>query len=126
MHITLNGGRTIALARLEQSLTYGGLLAGRPTEKTDAMQIRALLAEVQRHLHEGARPVLLSPAGSPLAHVTSIAFFRSDALAKPGSEPYSSLAVVWFQDAFGPPIAEEVLVQIKALDWESLARDWNW
>lgn len=126
MKITLNTGRRIALTRIEQELTYLGVLAGRKGDEMDARHTQAALAAAQAQLHEDARPVLLKPAKTPLANVTCVGFLHSDELLKPDSEPYSSLAIVWFQDDFGLPIAEEALAQIKALDWESLARDWNW
>jgi hypothetical protein len=47
-------------------------------------------------------------------------------LNRPGSEPYSSLAVAWFQNEFAMPIDAEVLNQIRKIDWERHAKDWNW
>jgi hypothetical protein len=38
----------------------------------------------------------------------------------------SSLEVVWFQDAFGPPIGADVLALLKAIDWKGLAVDWSY
>jgi hypothetical protein len=37
----------------------------------------------------------------------------------------SSLSLVWFQDDFALPIDPLILDMIKAVDWESLARDWE-
>jgi hypothetical protein len=61
-----------------------------------------------------------------LPAVACIGHFDSGALKRPGSEPYSSLVVVWFQDRFAAPIDADVRVQIERLDWEGLAKDWIW
>ncbi len=58
--------------------------------------------------------------------VACLGHFDSGELKRPGSEPYSSLVVVWFQNRFAAPIDPGVLTQIERLDWEGLARDWIW
>lgn len=61
-----------------------------------------------------------------LPAVTCVAVFESDKLAKPDSEPYSSLTVIWFQEDFALPLDAQVLAHIQSLDWETLATDWIW
>jgi len=61
-----------------------------------------------------------------LPAITCIADFQSGELARPGSEPFSSAAVVWFQEEFGHSVSEMVLAGIKSMDWESVAKDWMW
>lgn len=59
-----------------------------------------------------------------LSGVTCIAEFRSGELKKPGSEVFSSLAIMWFQDEFALPIDTGVESAIEQIDWENLATDW--
>ena len=84
------------------------------------------MEEAHGLVHEGWNPVMLAHTGPHLPAVTCIGEFHSGEFAKPDSEPYSSLVVVWFQDAFSPAVSETVVAQIEALDWEKLARDWIW
>lgn len=44
--------------------------------------------------------------------------FDSGELNRRDSVPYSSLAIVWFQDDFALPIDASVQAQIERLDWE--------
>ncbi len=47
---------------------------------------------------------------------------------EPARDPlqdYSVLTVIWFQDDFAFPIDPQVLEQIRALDWEQLAQDFE-
>jgi len=61
-----------------------------------------------------------------LPAVVCVAVFDSGELAKPGSEPMSSLTLIWFQDEFALPVDAGVLAHIQALDWETLAVEWCW
>lgn len=128
MRITLKSGRAVSLSELHQSGTYAGLLAGKPDARINQDVIEDLLGQASRYNVAGAEPQLLAPAQmeTRLPSVACIAVLQSGELQRPGSEPYSSAVVVWFQDDFGPPIAAPVLEQIKELDWESIARDWIW
>ena len=126
MRISLNTGRQIALVYLQQSLTYHGVLAGRPTPESDMRHTGRLLREAGNLVADDARPVLLTPDSAPVENVSCIGTFQSGPLAKKGSDPYSSLVVAWFQKDFAMPISESAIAQIRALDWEALARDWNW
>ncbi len=61
-----------------------------------------------------------------LPAVVCVAVFNSGELAKPDSEPMSSLTLIWFQDDFALPVDAEVLAHIQSLNWEALATDWCW
>ena len=157
MQLALRSGRTIKLVRLQQSLTYAGLLLGQPHRRHNAALIARLLEEARRLEYGGHPPYLVPPVvtafeprrPSPrvlralgarprlavdgeefheferLPAVASMGVFDSGELQRSGSrEPYSSLIVVWFQDLFGPPIAEPVRTHIEGLDWERLAMAW--
>jgi hypothetical protein len=157
MELVLRSGRKIALARLDQSRTYEGLLAGEPHREDNDKIVERLVDKAHRleaigepHLivpvrtafqarrpsHRvlraiGARPRLVTDPGQfrdyeRLPAIASMGVFDSGPLHRAGSEPFSSLTLAWFQDAFGPPVADPVRSQIEALDWERLAKDWCW
>jgi hypothetical protein len=158
MNITLNSGREIRLARLEQWRTYAGVLAGMPNREMNGRVIEDARAQALQHGLQGAAPVLLPPRVIPieprphsaeylrrtgltaeqsaardqqrhyeqLPAVVCVAVFDSDGLNKPDAEPMSSLTLFWFQDEFALPVDAEVLAQIQALDWETLATEWCW
>jgi hypothetical protein len=158
MQITLTTNRTISLVRLNQSLTYRGLLAGIPYREGNQHYIERALEKAHALCMEGLEPHLIPPVATPvpwgapptaylertgltaeqhqaqwqarhhetLPAVTCIGAFDSDELNRPGSEPYSSMVIVWFQDEFAAPIDLGVQAQIERLDWEWLAKDWIW
>jgi len=137
--IALETGRSIALARLEQWRTYQGLLCGKPTRAKNDEKILGVI-EAAKTICAAGDPHLIRPgrktiagdaergtmAGELLPATTCIALFNSTALARLDSEPYSSMAVVWFQEEFALPIEDEVLGLIRRIDWENHAVDWNW
>jgi hypothetical protein len=61
-----------------------------------------------------------------LPAVACIGAFDSGELKRAGSEPFSSLVIVWFQDNFAMPIDAAVHAQIEQIDWEGQAKDWMW
>lgn len=61
-----------------------------------------------------------------LPAVACIGVFDSAGLNMPGSEPYSSMTIVWFQKEFALPIDDGVLSQIRRRDWDAQAMDWIW
>ena len=127
MRVHLRSGRTIALSRLEQWPTYYGVLCGRPNARINEGFITQALDQARERNPNGAEPFLLAPpAGDLLPRVSCIATFDSGELARPGSEPYSSLTVVWFHEEFGVPAGGKVMEQLSTIDWEVLAFDWCW
>lgn len=40
--------------------------------------------------------------------------------------PYSALTLIWCQDDFALPVAEDVLMEIRCLEWGPMAEDWTW
>jgi len=117
----------IELVRLEQSRTYYGVLAGKLFPTVRPRRIEDALERARKDSLEGTEPLLLAPPeGLELPEVTTIATFDSGELKRAGSEPYSSLTVVWFQEGFGVEVGERVLGQLREVDWEGLAKDWIW
>ena len=148
----LSSGREISLATLHQSHTYAGVLCGLPRETSNnESPIQSAIALASQLFPLGGdRPVILPPmmqrvtvrnrrwvegdifiAESDstevdfLPPVVSIGSFDSSP-ARDHSESNSSLVVIWFQSAFGPPEAGYVMREISILTWDTLAIDWTW
>jgi len=148
--IQLNSGRVVQLEELNQRFTYEGLQGGVPTSKMNQEIIeRALNRAVSPFLKEG--PLLIQPvevaieasdlelespkwkwkredSGEParIPDILCEGRFESSSPVHDTSQDGSSLVIVWFQNAFALPIDPEIVEQIKAIDWESAAHDWEW
>jgi hypothetical protein len=143
--LTLATGREIVLTRLRQQHTYAGLLEGYPDSDMNDREIEATLADARSWCFEGAHPLLIPPArrdflrvpgdmASPrsrrrtpewLPMVSSIATFRSSP-ARDRAMHGSTLTMAWFQAEFGPPVSQDIVSAIAALDWDAHASDFEW
>ncbi len=133
-----HSGRKLRLSRFYQYPTYGGLLAGLPQARDSSVEEAARTAKQMfggdgeallvlrprlkrlppsRHYHPA-----FPPARLPL--VASIALFDSTA-AVDDQAFRSSAVVIWFQDHFGLPSEEHLLMQLRDLDWVAHAWDWD-
>jgi hypothetical protein len=141
-------GRTITLDSLDQHRTHAGLLEGTPNALMNNSNIEWALRQAERRCIDGAKPQLLAPqrrdycrepgdmdelvARRPhhipewLPNVWCIGSFTSSVTSRNPDMHMSTLTVVWFQDEFAMPILEPALGQLLALDWESLATDFEY
>lgn len=144
--LKLEGGRVIRLVSIRQIGTHAGVLCGGPRsvpEFNDHLvkgAIGYLARELECKESEIAvlPPLLLrsiekKPAGEPgpeeiavdyLPPVRTLATFDSSPLDP--AEMFSTLAVLWFQNAWGLPEAGYVTQQLRLLDWDRLATDGSW
>jgi hypothetical protein len=141
--LTLNSGRSITLARLNQVRTYAGLLEGTPNADSNSMIIEGSTRNAQK-LANGALQVIAPPrrdyfrqAGDMsgiasrkrgwipewLPMITCIGSFESIGNLRDPNMDLSVLTIVWYQDEFALPILEPALSQILALDWEATAKE---
>lgn len=129
--IVLASGRIISLRAIEQQITYLGLLDGTPTTEGNARLIASVhreaterwgnvyvIAPVERSI-EHALDVI--PDAALLPDVCVVAYFVSDEPVHTGDR--SSLALLWYQDDWALPIAEDILAPIRDLDWDNHAVD---
>lgn len=133
--IRLTSGRVIELRDLHLSLTYGGLLEGRPTEDVNRSVVdhavrKAELAHPGWPVHV-VPPVCDYPDVPPdsfgsraetMPSVTCVGWFEDTAIA-PDADPAwgrSWLTVVWFQAEASLDGIEAVL---SGLAWDELAQD---
>lgn len=141
--IELSTGRLIYGTSLQQNLTYEGLIEGYPNSRVN----QELLDSLEQRLRQQSSAYHIVPA-SPrkylrrpgdldriismdppfevacLPRVTSVARFECSAGLTDNPDYNSELTVSWFQDEFGLP-TEAVEAQLRALDWEQLARDYD-
>lgn len=127
------------MGRLSQWRTYEGLLAGIPDKEMNQRRIGDLLDEARRLAFAGCNAFLIQPVvkvrelqrrgekvvEERLPAISCLARFDSTSLTT-SDEPYSSLVVAWFQEAFGLPADPDILGQIAGIDWERHAVEWNW
>jgi len=136
--ITLNSGIEISLVCLFQYRAYAGFLEGVPSREMNAGIIAKAVRYAEEKLWMGGTPHVLTPpeipSGKPdhprtpirIPLVASLATFDAMVPARDPGADCSSLRVVWFQDALGPPTQASVLQQFRKLDWQALATDGSW
>ncbi len=66
MKISLNSGREITLAHLEQWRSYAGVLAGMPNRAMNDRVIEAVRSRALHHCLEGTAPYLVPPRVTPI------------------------------------------------------------
>jgi hypothetical protein len=138
--IALRSGRSLWLRELRQSRTYESLLAGTPDDELnqwvmDRARTEALGGAV------GQEPYLVSPnvrtriqeawhdiparEYCALPATVCIGQFTSFQPARDKDRHASELVIIWFQDEFAFPIDPAVREQIRAIDWEKHAVDFD-
>ncbi|MER7894894.1 hypothetical protein ABTX62_01755 [Streptomyces sp. NPDC096046] len=135
--LVLASGRSVDLADLRLSSTYGDMLEGYPCKPLNDLRIRGLLLAAERS--RPGTPVHLVPprreypdqyAGGlgpveVLPAVACLGTFHSAAL-DPARDPVayrSRLTVVWFQSTPRLPSGCDTEPALRDLDWTGLARD---
>ncbi|MBD0423486.1 hypothetical protein H0H10_30760 [Streptomyces sp. TRM S81-3] len=137
--IVLASGRSVDLAELRLTSTYGGLLEGYPCKPVNDLRIKALLGTAERafpntpvHLVPPPREYPDQYAGAfgrveVLPSVACVGLFSSTAL-DPANDPVlyrSGLTVVWFQPTPYVPSACAAEPALRDVDWPALARDFE-
>lgn len=130
MRLQLESDIVIELIELHQSLEYEGLLEGLPTRERNESAIRALVGElgvgtlVIQPTQEPIDFAGLYPFGEPakLPPIRCIGRFTSRDHLDPDAD-YSELTVLWWQQEFGLPSDEAVLLPLRRMDWARYAID---
>jgi hypothetical protein len=135
--LVLASGRSVDLAELRFSSTYGDLPAGYPCKPVNDLRIARLVRAAERarpgtpvHLVPPAREYPDQYAGGlgpveVLPPVACLGTFQSTAL-DPARDPVayrSRLVVVWFQATPRLPSGCDAEPALRDLDWAALARD---
>jgi hypothetical protein len=134
--VVLATGRSVDLAEVRFTSTYGGL-DGYPCKPYNDLVIKGLLSATERSFP--TTPVHLVPPPREYPHhfpgaygpveilppVACVGSFRSAPL-HPVHDPalsYSALTVVWFQRTTRIPHDCDAETSLRGVDWEGLARD---
>ena len=134
--LVLQNGRQIEVIYLKQWSTYAGLIMGTPHRKMN----EEMIAGAIRELGKNAPHYLVSPRRTPivlrggrrhrkyeaLPGTTCVARFASIDPARDQGADGSELWIIWFQPQFAFPIEPSVQREIEAVDWESLAEDYEY
>lgn len=147
-------GRKLTMKRLEQSLTYAGLIEGVPNKKTNDWRIEHDLRRAARDGQIVGEPYLIPPQRRDylrepgdmdvlreqkshypkelerdpewLPLICCIGYFESIKAARDPKMDGSCLTIVWYQDDYALPINDKILQTLKQLDWDRLAFDYEW
>ncbi|VTR92623.1 Uncharacterized protein OS=Cystobacter violaceus Cb vi76 GN=Q664_31220 PE=4 SV=1 [Gemmata massiliana] len=135
---TNRAGRQLRLDQLRQWYVYVGLIEGLPTAERNAHSIQSVVTnERGRGGHE---PFLITPEeraigyegrytfGTPsaLPSTVCVAQFRSLRPTRDTNCDGSELTIIWFQHEWAFPIDPGVREQIRAIDWDQHAHDFDW
>jgi hypothetical protein len=136
--VGVDASRKVHLYRIYQSRSYEGALFGRPDRASNRRVIEHALAFARQRLKFRGSPTLIPvrPAGGSvygaadgnerLPDILCIGEFMWARPVRDVSCMYSSATFVWFQDRFAPPVAPDVLAQLREVDWTLVAQDWSW
>jgi uncharacterized protein (TIGR02996 family) len=137
--VKLRTGRQLVMRELRQWNFYEGWLAGGPTSQWNREAVERLVAEERQRW--GAEPYLIQPVERPverknyphhnepfglLPTIACVGRLVSFQPAKDQSRHASELIVIWFQHEFAFPIDPGVREQIRAIDWDQHATDFDW
>lgn len=135
--IELNCGREVRIDAIRQWIAYSGHLEGAPNPMLNEWMLKRIIKDAREQLDHD--PFLIPPKATPVptrrthpdpdpntARLPSIACVAHLFSYEPASDPKmdcSDLIVIWFQEHYAFPIAEEAERALKAIDWARLARD---
>jgi hypothetical protein len=129
MKIQIQDDREISLTSLYQGAIYTGLLEGLPTRQMNERIIHSY-QEKSRKLFPNSPVFLIEPSQTPIEYhrkypfgdpaslpsIACVARFESSAFDNDGLH-YTELAIVWFQREFALPIDDDILKEMKNINW---------
>jgi hypothetical protein len=127
----LKDGRQIFLDAFFESKTYAGLLEGSPNASVNRDMLNSPPAIVSRiwpkepHITLGL-DFYSSRLHEKLPTVLCLGQFISYKPASDQKKMGSSLVIIWFQDEIFPLLRDANADWLKDIDWNLLARDFDW
>jgi hypothetical protein len=127
--IKLDCGRTVYLSNFHYTRTYGGLLDGQPDKRLHSRILEDARGDGTQGKHlippevdesDPDHPRL--PSTQLTAHLTCLDPIDENYMA-------SDLTVVWFMndETFeARPVADVIAESVRGIDWNLLARDFDW
>ncbi len=131
--VSLIDGRVISADLIWATLTYSGLIEGRPDEDFNSGIVASISNFAERNYHQKAviiPPTITSRSNGErvwpeLPTVKVVAHFTSDIPVKDADAFGSMLVIGWFQDKVEPLISLDVRPMIEAVEWALHAEDWS-
>jgi len=151
-NITLDSGRKITLETLVQSRTYAGLMLGAPSKESNDWHLERAFDQARALRKLNIEPYLVPPERRDyriepgdmddvleqqqdrppesrhvpewLPEVECIGVFNSLDPARDMTMDASTLIIIWYQDDFG--IDPKAVAQIRTIDWDQHATDWEY
>jgi hypothetical protein len=126
LEVTLASGRSISCWKCIVAYTYEGFMIRTPSEQVNEIMLRAARRDAERLFGDWPVHILhpeRRPDGIDYPPVRVIAEFTSSPMDK--EMHLSSLVIAWFQSSHSPLVGDEVRDQLIAIDWESLAVDYE-
>jgi hypothetical protein len=112
---------------LEFRETYAGLIEGRPSDELNEKYKRQHVESIRKRGHPATHviepPLVGGARQGRLPYVACAASLDSDAFD--GESMASCLLVIWWQDELEGDIVGIVERQVRDLDWESLAKNYD-
>ena len=145
--ITLQCGRDIILEDLWQQQTYAGLIEGIPFPKINDGNIQRAIDTAKKLCEINAKPYLIEPVRRDylrepgdmkdvyaignrkpewLPGVRCIGSFKSFPSVRNDEMYGSCLVIVWYQDDFGLLKDSNILSQISAINWNTVAANFDY
>ncbi len=137
--VVLSCGRSVELAELRLTPTYGGLLEDYPCRPVNDLRVKALLHTAEQM--SPTTPVHLVPPPREYPHQYAGAFGPVELLPRvacvgrfsstvldPSNDPVryrSGLTVIWFQPTTAVPGPCDTQAPLRDVDWAALAKDFE-
>jgi hypothetical protein len=121
-------GRPIWSKCFHQEVTYSGMLIGSPSKKVNDFILGNLVRRAKEMF--GDFPVIILNADvqvdangeERLPPIVCVSGFET--IAQPGNRN-AFLIIVWFEHSIEPRLPERTLDQMRNLDWDKIARDYE-
>ncbi|HEY1186171.1 MAG TPA: TIGR02996 domain-containing protein [Gemmata sp.] len=138
MTLTLISGRAIEITGLNQRPVYGHFTLGAPRVADNDRKVDEIVRTEQNRT--GRAVHLIRPRQRPIAGdsnrpehkrallpgIVCVATFTSFEPARDENLVYSELDIIWFQNFPALPLDPGVREQIRAIDWNQHAHDFDW
>lgn len=110
--------------RFFQWKTYYGVIEGSPSSAINIDMLNCIKEKTKQYFHLSTIHMIVPEEDSRncLPKITCIAELTYTPM-KDESKEISKLGLIWFQDEFAFPIAEDILEKIQDLDWKALSED---
>jgi len=129
----MKDGREIVVENAMFVETYGGIIEGAPTPQRDAQRLEGWVATIRSQWGERATHVV-EPERVEIQHgprviarmpaICCAAWLNSNPVRDLGAA--SELVLIWWTETLDLPIGRQVELALTTVDWEKVARDFDY